>query len=640
MYDDKKRSDGCNDGFSEGLQGFDSAVPVDENANEMKDGQPSAPENEADRRQQGYTVTPSGGYYSGSPLQSHTDEAVGGEPEKAAAEPAVYQNDARNSARDGAKDEAIVQTGDEADALFEAPQEAAPEQPEANQPEPSNEYHYSAAAGDIPFTGSEQFEQESRTENASGQAGYQTGQPYAGQSGSWQSQSGAWQQNRNAGQQAGGSQTGGSYTPPQYGFMPNGNYGYQNPQSPYGSRPAQPVRPPKAPKPKKEKKPSERKFTAKVFVACVLAAVIVGAGAGAGSFALTSHLNTPEDNASSPTSSGGTTPTQNINIQGEVENLVQAVAEKVGPSVVGIRTTAASNSLFGGQSESSGEGSGIIYSEDGYIITNYHVIQAAAEQSGRQGSKVSVYLPSDSETPIDATIVGYNISYDLAVLKINKTGLPAAEIGNSDELSVGQYVVAIGNPGGLDFMGSVTYGVISGLNRKITTESSTQLNLIQTDAAINPGNSGGALVNSKGQIIGVNSVKLVSTGYESMGFAIPINEVIETCKNIISKENEPTPYLGLEISTTYDAQSLQMLGYPTGAVVQNVTEGGPAADAGIQRADIITEFDGTTISSYTTLSAAISQCEPGQQVSVKVYRSGRYYTANVTLGSDNVQTAQ
>ncbi|MCI8360748.1 MAG: serine protease [Clostridiales bacterium] len=588
MFDDKNRS--------QGIQGFDEALPVEDG----KDGPALSPSDETGPtagRQQGYTVTPAGGYYSGG--------------------------DDRQSAVQTESDSAAGEAKAESDMPEQAAAEAHTAQAAPSQPDRQGEYHYSASAGNIPFSGSEN--------RPAGGAAY--GSPRAD------------------GRQNGYGQSSGSYTPPQYGFMPNGTYGSQNyssqnyGSSPYGtqpaynSQPARPAKPPKAPRPKKERKPLFGQLPVKTFVACVLAAAVVGLGAGAGGFALTRHLTGDAQGAPVQTSSGTAGSAQTISIQSEVENLVQAVAEKVSPSVVGIRTTAASYSFFGGQNSSSGEGSGIIYSEDGYIITNYHVIQAAAEQGGG-AARVQVFLPSDPENGIDASIVGYNIAYDLAVLKINQTGLPVAEIGNSDELNVGQYVVAIGNPGGLDFMGSVTYGVISGLNRKITTDNSTQLNLIQTDAAINPGNSGGALVNAKGQVIGVNSVKLVSTGYESMGFAIPMNQVVETCKQIISKENAPTPYLGIEISTKYDAQTLQMLGYPTGAVVQSVVEGSPAADAGLQRSDIITEFAGTTVSSYTTLSSAISQCSPGETVSVKVYRSGRYYTADVTLGTNNVQTAK
>ena len=617
MFDDKDKSP---------LHGFDSAEALD--AHEPEKGVPTGESHGGTSHTQagtpdhsypqGYTVTPAGGYF---------DHTTSGGPAGASADANTPSGDAADAKQAGA------------DPVEE---------------KPSSEYHYSASKGDIPFAGSESGEGAASTASAAGRPGA-SGQSEpsgrtasAGQQGAsdWQRQSGY-----TAGQNsysAAGAQSG-SYTPPAgsggqtpsgYGFMPSGNYGYQNGyQNGYAYGQAQPQRTakaPKPPKPKKEKKPSQKHFTVKAFVACALAAAVIGAGAGAGGFALVSVLQDPADTASAA-STGGSDTAKTISIEGQAENLVQAVAEKVGPSVVGIRTTAASMGLFGSQSESSGEGSGIIFTDDGYIITNYHVIQAAAEQVGR--SQVQVFLPSDTETGIDATIVGYNIGYDLAVLKIDKTGLPAAEIGNSNELSVGQYVVAIGNPGGLEFMGSVTYGVISGLDRKITTENSEQLNLIQTDAAINPGNSGGALVNSKGQVIGVNSVKLVSTGYESMGFAIPINQVVETCKQIISKENEPTPYLGLEISTTYDAQTLQLLGYPTGAVVQRVTAGGPAEEAGLQRGDIITEFAGTTISSYTTLNTAISQCSPGQQVTLKVYRGGRYYEANVTLGSNNVNTA-
>lgn len=448
-----------------------------------------------------------------------------------------------------------------------------------------------------------------------------------------------------------------SYTPhSQYGFFPSGNYGSYNNNSSnngYGNNgyggygysgqqgqspsytypPVKPEKPPKAPKERKPKAERPKKYGFRAVVAAAVVAAIVGGSAGAGSFLLADRLSGEEAGPSASTSDG----VKNININTTVESVVQAVAEKCGPSVVGIRTTAAATGLFGDTQESTGEGSGVIYSADGYIITNYHVIQEAAEQKGSNLAKVQVFLPSDPETGIAATIVGYNIAYDLAVVKIDKTGLPAIEFANSDDLSVGQYAIAIGNPGGLEFMGSVSYGIISGLNRKLTTENEAEMNLIQTDAAINPGNSGGALVDTTGKLIGINSVKLVAEGFEGMGFAIPVNTVVETAKDIIAHENQPTPYLGLEISTRYDSATLKSLGYPAGAVVQSVVTGGPADSAGIRRGDIITKFNGKDITSYATLSAAISSCTPGQKVAAEVYRGGRTYTTDVTVGANNGQ---
>lgn len=319
----------------------------------------------------------------------------------------------------------------------------------------------------------------------------------------------------------------------------------------------------------------------------------------------------------------------NINVEKTVSSVAEAVAEKCIDSVVGIRTTTSVTSFFGGSQEQSGEGSGVIYTSDGYIITNYHVISDAVQSSN---SKIEVFTDNDKSTSYTAEVVGYNISCDIAVIKINAEGLVPVELGNSDELNVGQYVITIGAPGGLEFMGSVTYGIISGLDRVVSTDSN--LKLIQTDAAINPGNSGGALLNSNGQLIGINSSKIVSEDFEGMGFAIPINTVKEKCDKIISRKNDSQAYFGVSISSTYTSEVLSWYGYPSGAVVSSVVEGSPADKAGISRGDIITEFNGITISEYTVLSDALYECEPNDKVDVKIYRNGRYYSVKITLASD------
>lgn len=323
--------------------------------------------------------------------------------------------------------------------------------------------------------------------------------------------------------------------------------------------------------------------------------------------------------------------TVNINVDEQALSVVEAVAKKVTPCVVGIRTTTSVNSFFGNQQEASGEGSGVIYKQNGYIITNYHVIEDAVTNS--RNTKIEVFLDSSADNSYIATVVGYNISADLAVIKINVTGLPAIEIADSDKIKVGQYVITVGNPGGLEFMDSVTYGVISGLDRVVSSDS--DIGLIQTDAAINPGNSGGALVDSTGKLVGINSSKIVSEEFEGMGFAIPSNETVEICEKIISKENSPEPYIGITLSEKYTAEVLEFYGYPTGAVVLSVYQGSPAYEAGLRKGDIITEFAGTKISDYTVLEELMSNCKPEQNVNVKLYRSGRYYTTTITVASNN-----
>lgn len=406
-------------------------------------------------------------------------------------------------------------------------------------------------------------------------------------------------------------------TPPKNDFFPNGQY-----NSFSGGSPLYYQKPPKVKKPKQGKK-----YGAGIVAVAALLAAVIGAVSGIAAVKFASKDN----NTGTVPDPGLSGSNVNINVDKTAESVVQAVAEKVTPSVVGIRTTTSVMSFFGGASESTGEGSGVVYSQQGYIITNYHVISGAL--SNRSGSKIEVFVGDINSEPYEASVVGYNISADIAVIKIDASGLTPVEIADSDALKVGQYVITVGNPGGLEFMDSVTYGVISGLNRVVSSDSDVKL--IQTDAAINPGNSGGALVNVKGQLVGINSSKIVSEDFEGMGFAIPSNTVDEIVKNIISKENDPEPYVGITISEKYTASVLQYYGYPNGAVLLSVAKGSPADDAGLAKGDIITEFNGTAIKEYTVLEDLIKNCKPGDKVNVKIYRSGRYYSTSMTVGSNN-----
>ena len=373
---------------------------------------------------------------------------------------------------------------------------------------------------------------------------------------------------------------------------------------------------------KKQPKPVTRSGLAVACVCVALASSILTASIFSFGLAKGQFLNP---------SSGSTSTKTSIVTESTDEAAVQAVAEAVSPSVVGIVVATSSQSFFGTGTSSESEGSGIIYSEDGYIITNYHVISDAVESNG----KISVYLESDSTTAISATVVGYDVSADLAVVKIDKNGLPSIGIGKSSDLKVGQTAIAVGNPGGMDFMGSVSKGIISGLDRTIQLENTTEINLIQTDAAINPGNSGGALVNSSGQLIGVNSAKMASENFEGMGFAIPVDDVVEICDRIISKKDAPVGYVGVEISTRYDASTLQMMGYPAGVVVAGVAAGSPAANAGIEKGDIITQFNGTAVTGYTVFNSEKMKYLPGDEVTLTVYRGGKTYSVKITLGTAN-----
>ncbi|MDR1891944.1 MAG: trypsin-like peptidase domain-containing protein [Oscillospiraceae bacterium] len=370
-------------------------------------------------------------------------------------------------------------------------------------------------------------------------------------------------------------------------------------------------------------KPKKTKTTVGVgsLIACTLVSALIAGGGASAFFAVRQA-----DSLSGSTAAGDTV-YKTINIEDTAPSTAAAVAEKVAASVVGIRTTGVTQSIFGSQT-STGEGSGVIYTADGYLITNYHVIE-----SGLNGGAIEVFLPGDTTTAIKAAVIGYDPESDLAVLKIEKTGLPAIEIGDSDSLVVGQNAFAVGNPGGLDFMGSVSAGIISGLNRDIQMENSDSL--IQTDAAINPGNSGGALVDQNGKLIGINSVKIVAEGFEGMGFAIPVNSVVEICNQIIEQKDQPKPYIGIQISSQYDEETLRSMGYPAGVVVQSVVSGGPADGSGIKRGDIITKLAGNAVKNYNAFISEKNRHKPGETVTVTVYRNGQYADCKVTLGESS-----
>ena len=379
-----------------------------------------------------------------------------------------------------------------------------------------------------------------------------------------------------------------------------------------------PPTPPK--KPKKEKS----KFSFKTIICSCLICAIISGGV---SFATVKYL-------ADQTAFGGTS-TTTINVDKTSTNAVSAVAQKAVPSVVGIKSTSPSTSYswFSQSANSSSEGSGVIYSSDGYIVTNYHVISNAVKNTSQ--GKISVYLSGDPDNAIDAKIIGYDEDYDLAVIKINKTGLQAITFADSNDVAVGDMAVAIGNPAGLEFMSSVSSGIISGLNRTIQLEGTAQMKLLQTDAAINPGNSGGALVNQNGELIGINSSKISSEEYEGMGFAIPSNTVKKQVSNIINNKDKKYAYLGVKISTDYTAESLTSMGYPAGAVVESVDDNSPASEAGIQQYDIITSFDGVTITDYASYNAERLKHKAGDKVVIKVYRNGSTLSGTVKLGESN-----
>lgn len=324
---------------------------------------------------------------------------------------------------------------------------------------------------------------------------------------------------------------------------------------------------------------------------------------------------------------------------------VEAIAEKVGPSIVGIQVTVPAKSRYGFffelEENGVGYGSGIIIRQDGYILTNNHVIEAAVASSLSNklidGAKIEVILPSNKDVSYEAQIVGRDEKTDIAVLKINAANLPVAELGDSDSVKVGELAVAIGNPGGMDYMGSVTAGIISGINRTITLENGREFKLIQTDAAINPGNSGGALVNSQGQVIGINTIKISATDIEGLGFAIPINEANEIAESLINyKYVKNRPYLGVVIDNTFTEEDAKRLKVPVGLLVYDVQPLSAAYKAGIHTGDIITKFDGVAVTKFKELEDQKNKHKPGDEVEVEVYREGETLKLKVVLGEEKI----
>jgi serine protease Do len=320
---------------------------------------------------------------------------------------------------------------------------------------------------------------------------------------------------------------------------------------------------------------------------------------------------------------------------------VEAISEKVSPSIVGIKVTAQSQGsgfFFDIGSDGVGEGSGIIIRTNGYILTNNHVIENALQENSNRitdGSKIEVILPSDKNKSYTAKVVGRDTKTDIAVLKIDAHDLPVAELGDSDKVKSGELAVAIGNPGGIDYMGSVTAGIISGINRTIQMENGETLSLIQTDAAINPGNSGGALCNSQGQVIGINTVKISATGYEGLGFAIPINHANEIAKTLIDyKYVKGRPYLGVSIDQRFDAAAAAQYNVPQGLLVYEVVPLSAAYKAQIRAGDIITKFDGKSVKQFSDLENLKNAHKPGDQVKIEVYRDGKTVALTVTLGEE------
>ncbi len=312
-------------------------------------------------------------------------------------------------------------------------------------------------------------------------------------------------------------------------------------------------------------------------------------------------------------------------------------ANKILPSIVGIEVEYNVNSLismFGRQSQTStatASGSGIIISDDGYILTNNHIVATSSSESYyevSEATKLTVTLFND-ETKYEAKIIGTDEQTDLAVIKIEKNGLSKAEFADSDNIKVGEFAMAVGNP--LGMQSSITCGVISAVNREVTDSDGKKFTLMQTDAAINSGNSGGALVNSEGKVVGINTLKLSGTGIEGMGFAIPINATTDITSQLIQYSKVKRPYIGIS-GMDLDEKTAKANKLVVGIYVKSVDDFSAGEKAGIKIGDVIIEADGQKVTSMDKLNEIKNSHQIGQEMKIKVNRNGQEKELTITLG--------
>jgi S1-C subfamily serine protease len=378
---------------------------------------------------------------------------------------------------------------------------------------------------------------------------------------------------------------------------------------------------------------------AAVVTSAALGAVVGGvlvAAAIVWAFGLT-PLSTRSIGAGSGATIAATSPAKfYITANGQNMDVAEAVAKKTVPSVVNVTIEQAAVDPFSGTKsyQDVGNGSGIIIRPDGYILTNYHVV------SGADRIMVSVGVVNKV-----ARVIGTDPTTDIAVIKIDATGLPAADIGSSKDLQVGQWVMAVGSPFGLEK--TVTSGIVSALQRSEQAQSQTSndittyTNLIQTDAAINPGNSGGALVDEHGRVVGLNSLIQSPSGQvgvaqsAGIGFSIPIDFAMDIAKQLIQTGHATHPYMGVSTQTVDESVAAQFgLNVKSGALVRFVTPGSPADKGGIKSGDIITKIGDTTVASVSDVFAGIRNHKIGESVPVTVVRNNQQIVLTVTLGSD------
>ena len=403
--------------------------------------------------------------------------------------------------------------------------------------------------------------------------------------------------------------------------------------------PTPPVQPahtePRQPERKPKKKGNGKKL-ARSAVALVLAAAMgfaggfVGARFGSNSKVVIQQVERAAS-ADSSTDSTGTS----INATTGTGLTTAQVAEMVSPSVVVITTEQvvySQWSWYGQNQVESGAGSGVVISSDGYILTCAHVVDGA--------SNITVTIGGQDYT---ATLVGEDTTSDIAVIKIDATGLTPATVGDSDGLKVGESVMAVGNPLG-ELGGTVTSGIVSALNRSVSIQGSSSVNtmsLIQMDASVSPGNSGGGLFNMNGELVGIVNAKSSDSDAEGLGFAIPVNDAIKVAQELLENGYVTgRPYLGITYLAVTDAQTAQQLGVSAyGVYVVDVVKGGPAEQAGLKAGDRIVSVDGTEIAAKDDLGTLMQQHKAGDTLSITVARDGQMQTVSVTLGEKNASNS-
>ena len=418
----------------------------------------------------------------------------------------------------------------------------------------------------------------------------------------------------------------------QQSSVPQGQPAYRDPQPMYQTTgmnlpPEGEAKPPK----------KENRWARRAGAAVALVAVCAGAGFGGGYLGGVAARGAsspvvyeqPKEGDSTTTGSVGNDTGSTNGLSADALSISQ-IASIVSPSVVEVTTETISTNPFFPQYVQDGAGSGVIISEDGYIITNAHVISGASQIKVRTSDK----------TEYEAEMIGSDSKSDIAVLKIEATGLTPAVVGNSDNLVVGEFTLAVGNPMGT-LGGTVTNGIISALNRDITVQGQT-MNLLQTNAAVSPGNSGGGLFNEKGELIGIVNAKSAEEVAEGLGFAIPVNTAMEVAQSLIDNGYVTgRPALGIQVLAVSDWQMMVQYGVSQpGVYIIDVTEGSCADKAGLKAGDLFVSIDGNSVTGTVDVTSALDSHAVGDTLEIQVAREGKVVQVSVVLEEQSPQAAQ